>query len=90
MKIREDFIGISTPFYCNDGKGNFYFTKGVKVAEMRVGIGILVQENWILVLFLKKTYCRKLLKNMGVEGKFKSDSWPTIFFGKIMALRLIG
>jgi len=22
-----DYIGITTPFYCNDGKGNFLFHK---------------------------------------------------------------
>ena len=27
MKAGIDYIGISTPFYCNDGKGNFLFHK---------------------------------------------------------------
>ena len=27
MEIGIDFIGISTPFYCNDGKGNFVMHK---------------------------------------------------------------
>jgi 8-oxo-dGTP diphosphatase len=27
MKPGIDYIGISTPFYCNDGKGNFLFHK---------------------------------------------------------------
>jgi len=27
MKIGVDYIGISTPFYCNDGKGNFLLHK---------------------------------------------------------------
>jgi len=27
MQIGTDYIGISTPFYCNDGKGNFLFHK---------------------------------------------------------------
>jgi len=30
MKIGIDFIGISTPFYCNDGKGNFLFHRRSK------------------------------------------------------------
>lgn len=27
MDIGVDYIGITTPFYCNDGKGNFLFHK---------------------------------------------------------------
>lgn len=27
MKIGVDYIGITTPFYCNDGKGNFLLHK---------------------------------------------------------------
>ena len=27
MQIGVDYIGISTPFYCNDGNGNFLFHK---------------------------------------------------------------
>ncbi len=27
MKIGIDYVGISTPFYCHDGKGNFLFHK---------------------------------------------------------------
>jgi ADP-ribose pyrophosphatase YjhB (NUDIX family) len=30
MKIGIDYIGITTPFYCNDGKGNFLFHKRSK------------------------------------------------------------
>lgn len=30
MKIGFDYIGISTPFYCNDGRGNFLLHKRSK------------------------------------------------------------
>jgi len=30
MKVGEDYIGVTTPFYCNDGKGNFLFNKRSK------------------------------------------------------------
>lgn len=30
MKAGEDYIAISTPFYCNDGKGNFLLHKRSK------------------------------------------------------------
>lgn len=30
MKVGEDYIGITTPFYCNDGKENFLFHKRSK------------------------------------------------------------
>jgi 8-oxo-dGTP pyrophosphatase MutT (NUDIX family) len=30
MKIGIDFVGVTTPFYCNDGKGNFLFHKRSK------------------------------------------------------------
>lgn len=33
MKAGVDYIGISTPFYCNDGKGNFIFHKRSKLCR---------------------------------------------------------
>ncbi len=30
MKIGTDYIGVTTPFYCNDGKGNFLLHKRSK------------------------------------------------------------
>lgn len=30
MKAGEDYIAITTPFYCNDGKGNFLFHRRSK------------------------------------------------------------
>lgn len=33
LKPGIDFIGISTPFYCNDGKGNFVLHKRSKTAR---------------------------------------------------------
>jgi ADP-ribose pyrophosphatase YjhB (NUDIX family) len=33
LKPGVDFIGISTPFYCNDGKGNFLMHKRSKTAR---------------------------------------------------------
>lgn len=30
MKAGEDYIGVTTPFYCNDGKGNFLLHKRSK------------------------------------------------------------
>ena len=37
LKPGIDFIGISTPFYCNDGKGNFVLHKRSKTARDEQG-----------------------------------------------------
>jgi 8-oxo-dGTP diphosphatase len=37
LKPGIDFIGISTPFYCNDGKGNFVLHKRSKKARDEQG-----------------------------------------------------
>lgn len=37
LKPGVDFIGISTPFYCNDGKGNFLLHKRGKTARDEQG-----------------------------------------------------
>jgi ADP-ribose pyrophosphatase YjhB (NUDIX family) len=33
LKTGIDFIGVTTPFYCNDGKGNFLLHKRSKIAR---------------------------------------------------------
>lgn len=37
MKIGVDYIGVTTPFYCNDGYGNFLFNKRGKNCRDEVG-----------------------------------------------------
>ncbi len=55
MKIGEDFVGITTPFYCNDSKGNFLLHKRSKKCRDEHGswdpgsgkldFGVSLEEN---------------------------------------------
>lgn len=55
MKIGIDYVGVTTPFYCNDGKGNFLFHKRSKNCRDENGnwdpgsgkldFGISLEEN---------------------------------------------
>ena len=55
MKPGIDYVGVSTPFYCNDGKGNFLFHKRSKNCRDEQGrwdpgsgqleFGITLEEN---------------------------------------------
>lgn len=55
MKIGVDYVGISTPFYCNDGQGNFLLHKRSKncrdendnwdPGSGKLDFGISIEEN---------------------------------------------
>ncbi len=55
MDIGKDYIGVTTPFYCHDGKGNFLFGKRGNACRDERGhwdpgsgkleFGLTIQEN---------------------------------------------
>ncbi len=55
MEIGKDYIGVTTPFYCHDGKGNFLFGKrGIACRDERehwdpgsgkLEFGLTIKEN---------------------------------------------
>lgn len=55
MKIGVDYVGVTTPFYCNDGKGNFLFHKRSKncrdehgkwdTGSGKLDFGVTIEEN---------------------------------------------
>jgi len=61
MKIGIDFIGITTPFYCNDGKGNFVLHERSKNCRDEQGrwdpgsgkleLGMTMEENVLKEVF---------------------------------------
>lgn len=46
MEPGVDYIGISTPFYCNDGHGLFLLHKEVKIAVTNRGVGTPEAVSW--------------------------------------------
>ncbi len=73
MEIGVDYTGISTPFYCNDGKGNFLLHKRSKNTRDDHGMwdtgggklefGVSPEEN-VLKEILEEYGCRGKIQEM--------------------------
>ena len=73
MKIGFDFIGISTPFYCHDGKGNLLMHKRTKncrdehgrwdTGSGKLDFGVSLEENVI----------REVLEEYGCKGTIQEQ-----------------
>ena len=71
MKIGIDFVGISTPFYCNDGKGNFLFHRRSKNCRDEHGkwdpgsgkldFGVCIEDNVL----------REIAEEYGCKGEIQ-------------------
>src|SRR4051812_21604994 len=71
MKPGIDYIGISTPFYCNDGQGNFLFHKRGKNSRDEQGkwdpgggkleFGLTLEEN-VLKEVLEEYNCKGIIQ----------------------------
>jgi ADP-ribose pyrophosphatase len=76
VKPGEDYIGISTPFYCNDGKGNFLFHKRSKNCRDEQGkwdpgggkleFGLTPEENVL----------KEVKEEYGCKGKIQKSIPP--------------
>lgn len=72
MRPGVDYIGIATPFYCNDGKGLFLFqrrkNKGWDTGSGKLDFGCMPEENVL----------REVKEEYGCQGEIQ-EQLPTHF-----------
>jgi len=68
-----DFIGISTPFYCNDGKGNFVLHKRSYKARDEVGVWDFGAGQLDFGEDVEKGVLRELYEEYGVYGEIQEQ-----------------
>ena len=99
MKPGIDYIGIATPFYCNDGKGNFLFHKRSDKCRDEQGkwdtgsgqleFGLIPKENVLKEVFEEYGYKGEIQEQLPAYSIFREHNgekthWLVIpFFVKI-------
>jgi len=68
-----DYIGISTPFYCNDGKGNFVLHKRTQNARDEKGMWDFGAGQLDFGEDIEKGVLRELYEEYGVKGKIQEQ-----------------
>lgn len=68
-----DFIGISTPFYCNDGKGNFVLHKRGKKARDEQGKWDFGGGQLHIGEEVQVGVLREVKEEWGVDGKIQEQ-----------------
>jgi len=71
MKIGIDYIGVSTPFYCNDGKGNFLFHKRSKNCKDEQGNWDTGGGQLDFGVNLEENVLREVDEEYGCKGKIQ-------------------
>jgi ADP-ribose pyrophosphatase YjhB (NUDIX family) len=71
MKIGFDFIGISTPFYCNDGNGNFLLHKRSKNCRDEIGSWDTGGGSLDFEISLEENVLREVAEEYGCEGEIQ-------------------
>lgn len=73
MQPGVDFIGITTPFYCNDGKGNFVFHKRSKNTRDEHGKWDPGSGQLHLGETPQQSVLREVAEEYGVKGKIQEQ-----------------
>ena len=68
LKPGIDYIGMTTPFYCNDGKGNFLIHKRGKNARDEQGVWDFGGGQIDFGEEVEKAVLREVLEEWGVKG----------------------
>ena len=76
MKIGEDYVGISTPFYCNDGKGNFLLHKRSKNCRDEQGKWDPGGGKLEFGLTPEKNVLKEIKEEYGCGGKIQKSLPP--------------
>lgn len=71
-----DYIGIATPFYCNDGKGNFLFHKRSSNARDEKGRWDFGAGQLEFGEEVEKGVLREIYEEYGVKGKIQEQVPP--------------
>ncbi|MCL5411182.1 MAG: NUDIX domain-containing protein [Patescibacteria group bacterium] len=75
MKPGVDFIGISTPFYCNDGKGLFLFHKRSKNCRDEHGAWDVGSGKLEFGLTPEENVLKEVLEEYGCHGEIQ-EAFP--------------
>lgn len=70
-KIGIDYVGISTPFYCNDGKGNFLLHKRSKNCRDEVRRWDPGSGKLEFGLSLEDNLLKEIKEEYGCDGKIQ-------------------
>ncbi len=73
MQPGVDFIGITTPFYCNDGKGNFVLHKRSKNCRDEQGRWDAGSGQLHLGETPEQSVLREVKEEYGVKGKIQEQ-----------------
>ena len=73
MKISVDYIGITTPFYCNDGKGNFVMHKRSNMCRDEKGRWDFGSGQLEFGEQPEKSVLREVEEEYGVKGKIQEQ-----------------
>ena len=76
MKISVDYIGITTPFHCNDGKGNFVMHKRSNMCRDEKGRWDFGSGQLEFGEQPEKSVLREVEEEYGVKGKIQ-EQLPT-------------
>ncbi len=73
MKIGIDYTGITTPFYCNDGNGNFLFHKRSKNCRDEQGKWDPGSGKLDFGISTKENVLKEVLEEYGCKGKIQEQ-----------------
>jgi 8-oxo-dGTP pyrophosphatase MutT (NUDIX family) len=73
MDIGIDYIGVTTPFYCNDGKGNFLFNKRGANARDEQGRWDAGGGKLEFGLELEENVLKEILEEYGCHGEIQEQ-----------------
>ncbi len=73
MKIGVDYVGITTPFFCNDGKGNFLFHKRSKNCRDEQGCWDSGGGKLDFEVSLKENVLREVAEEYGCRGEIQEQ-----------------
>jgi 8-oxo-dGTP diphosphatase len=76
MKAGIDYIGITTPFYCNDGKGNFLLHKRSKNCRDEQGRWDPGGGQVEIGQSLEESVLREVEEEYGVKGQIQEQMPP--------------
>ena len=71
MNIGTDYIGVTTPFYCNDGNGNFLFHKRSKNCRDEHGNWDPGSGKLDFGVSLEENVLREVLEEYGCRGEIQ-------------------
>jgi ADP-ribose pyrophosphatase YjhB (NUDIX family) len=80
MKAGFDYVGISTPFYCNDGKGNFLLHKRSKNCRDEQGKWDFGGGQLDFGLSLEDNVLKEVKEEYGCKGKIQKAVPPMAIF----------